>query len=118
MDTIMGQDKSTLLTIRNDMVSGRISFFTVVGIIVLCFILYNMAVIIWSVKKSELLMQYKQELYKRKKQLESGNIDVKKEHAPETEHLRKLNEVRSQPKDQEVIDAIEHLHKFKRRKYL
>ena len=113
-EQIMGQDVNSLLTIKDNSVNGRISFFTVIIIMLICYVLYHMAVIIWSVKKAELLAEYKSELYKMARK---SNV---KENAPLTRisEPRKINDIPSKPKDKDVEDAMKSLHKFHKKKYL
>ena len=113
-DTIMGQNINSLLTIKDHTTGGRISFFMVIVILLLCYVFYNLAVIIWTIKKTALLVEYKSELFKMARKSEV------KENAPLTRisEPRKINELPSKPKDKDVEDAMKTLHKFHKKKYL
>lgn len=111
---IMGQDIDTLLTIKDKSTDGRISFFIVICIIVMAYILYNIAVILWSSRKEALLIKYRSEIYKTFKKKEQ------RKHAPSEVPMEneERNKVRSLPKNEDIEKAMVNLSRFHRKKYL
>ena len=119
-ETIMGQDTSNLLTITDHAREGKVSFFVVICILLFVYAIYNMAVIIWSQKKIELLASYKQELYKLKKMREK-KTPVSSSNTSPTPRIKKnveISEKSSNPSQKDVDDAMETLNYFHRKKYL
>ena len=112
---IMGKDISELLTIKNGMREGRIQFFTLICILLVCALLYELAIIIWSVKKTQTLMDLKQELYKKHRSRgKKNNLHAPAKHKNTVE----LKEKSSMPMDSDIEDAMGKLNDFHRKGYL
>lgn len=120
METIMGQDTSKLLTISDHTREGKVSFFVVICILLFVYAIYNVAIIIWSQKKIELLISYKQDLYKlkrmkdNKKPISSSN----KKPTPKAATNEEIKEKLSNPSQKDIDEAMENLNYFHRKKYL
>lgn len=109
---IMGQDIDTLLTIEDKSADGRIGFFVVICIILLAYVLYNMAIVHWSIKKEKLLIKYRNEYRKT-------NKEKLRKHAPSEVPIEdERNIIRSMPGDDDIEKAMANLSRFHRKKYL
>ncbi len=119
-ETIMGQSTSELLTISDHSKEGKVSFFVVICILLFVYAIYNMAVIIWSQKKIELLLSYKQDLYKLKKMREKKTpiSSSSQKPTPRTNKKVEIREKTSDPSQQDVEKAMETLNYFHKKKYL
>ena len=124
METIMGQSKENLLTITDKSTQGKISFFIVIGIIFLCYAAYNLVLMLWSQKKIDTLVQYKQELYRAYKKattkIEKKEIkkDLNKTNTPLNINNEEIREKSSNPTEKDISDAMDTLEYFRRKKYL
>ena len=111
---IMGTDVSTLLNIKDNTLSGRISFFCIVCIIFLVYVLYNIAVVIWTIRKEELLLNFRNEIrrkHKKKERRKNAPLEV-----PVEENERNI--IRSLPTDKDIEKAREDLVRFHKKKHL
>ena len=125
MDTIMGQNKEELLTISDKTAQGKISFFVVIGIVLICYAIYNLIMSIWSQHKIDILIQYKQELYKGyKKAINKNNHknsdvrEVQSIHTPLNNNSEEIIEKSSNPSNEDIAEAIDTLEYFRKKKYL
>ena len=120
MDTIMGQDVNTLLKITDNMKQGRITFFTAICILFGCYALYNLSIIIWSIKKEEYLIELKQELYRvfKKRSKESKQTGMEKMHAPTNKKSVEIKDKSSNPSEKEIEKAMESIEYFHRKRHL
>ncbi len=111
---IMGKDINTLLTIKDNTLSGRISFFCVIGIIFLVYVLYNIAVVIWMIRKEELLLNYRKEIHRSHKEKER----IKEPSLEVTVEENERNIIRSLPNKKDIEKARENLVRFHKKKHL
>ena len=111
---IMGKDISTLLTIKDSTSSGRVSFFFVICIIFLVYVLYNIAVVIWTARKEKLFIKLRSEIYrehKKKERRKQAPIDIPTED-------NEINIVRSLPNEKDIENAMVTIERFHKKKHL